>query len=46
IAFTWAHRTGEGQNEQKPIKIKTHGRPAISLFRYGLDFLCDSILGL
>ncbi len=46
IGFTWAHRTGEWQNEQKPIKIKTHGRPAVSLFRYGLDFLCDSIVRL
>ncbi len=46
IAFTWAHRTGEWQNEQKPIKIKKHGRPAVSLFRYGLDFLCDSIVRL
>ncbi len=46
IAFTWTHRTGEWQNEQKPIKIKTHGRPAVSLFRYGLDFLCDSIVRL
>ena len=40
------HRTGEWQNEQKPIKIKKHGRPAVSLFRYGLDFLCDSIVRL
>ena len=46
IAFTWAHRTGEWQNEQRPIKIKKHGRPAVSLFRYGLDFLCDSIARL
>ena len=46
IAFTWAHRTGEWQNEHKPIKIKKHGRPAVSLFRYGLDFLCDSIVRL
>ena len=46
IAFTWAHRTGEWQNEQRPIKIKKHGRPAVSLFRYGLDFLCDSIVRL
>ena len=46
IAFTWAHRTGEWQNEQKPIKIKKHGRPAVSLFRYGLDFLCVSIVRL
>ena len=46
IAFTEAHRTGEWQNEHKPIKIKKHGRPAVSLFRYGLDFLCDSIVRL
>ncbi len=46
IAFTWAHGTGEWQNEQKPIKIKKHGRPAVSLFRYGMDFLCDSIVRL
>ena len=46
IAFTWAHRTGEWQNEHKPIKIKKHVRPAVSLFRYGLDFLCDSIVRL
>jgi len=32
--------------EIKPIKIKKHGRPAVSLFRYGLDFLCDSIVRL
>ena len=46
IAFTWAHRTGEWQNEQKPMKIKKHGRPAVSLFSYGLDFLYDSIVRL
>jgi hypothetical protein len=43
IAFSWAHRTGEWRNEQSPIKIKKHGRPAISLFRYGLDFLCNAL---
>ena len=31
-------------HDQKPIKIKKHRKPAISLFRYGLDFLCDSIV--
>ena len=33
IAFAWAHKTGEWRNEEKPIKLKKHGRPAISLFR-------------
>lgn len=46
IAFAWAHRTGEWQSVLKPIKIKKHGRPAISLFRYGLDFLCNAIVRL
>ena len=46
IAFSWAHRTGEWQHEHKPIKLKTHGSPAKSLFRYGLDFLCNAIVQL
>ena len=44
IAFCWAHKTGEWQHEIKPIKIKKHGRPAISLFRYGLDFIANAVL--
>ena len=39
IAFSWAHIIGEWRHEFKPIKIKKHGRPAQSLFRYGLDYL-------
>jgi len=41
IAFCWAHKTGEWRHEQQPIKLKKHGRPAVSLFRYGLDYLVD-----
>jgi len=37
IAFCWAHFLGEWLHEQKPIPIKSHHRPAISIFRYGLD---------
>jgi len=37
IAFCWAHLLGEWLHEQKPISIKRHHRPAISIFRYGLD---------
>lgn len=44
IAFCWAHKTGEWRHEQKPIKIKKHGRPAVSLFRYGLDFIVTAIV--
>ena len=44
IAFCWAHKTGEWLNEIKPIQLKTHGRPAVSIFRYGLDFIIDTIV--
>ncbi len=43
LGFCWAHKTGEWLNEQTPIKIKTHGRYAYSLFRYGLDYLADQL---
>jgi len=44
IAFCWAYKTGEWRNELKEIKIKKHGRKAISYFRYGLDVLRDLML--
>jgi hypothetical protein len=44
IAFCWAHKTGEWHHEVRPIKIKTHGRPAVSLFRYGLDYIVSAII--
>ena len=44
IAFCWAHRTGEWRHENiKPIKIKTHQRPAKSIFKYGLDLIRDML---
>jgi hypothetical protein len=46
IAFCWAHKTGEWRHEVKPIRIKTHRRPAISLFRYGLDYIVDILMNL
>jgi len=40
IAFAWAHRVGEWRHDHlQPIKIKKHGRLAMSWFRYGLDFI-------
>ena len=39
IAFAWAHIIGEWLNDQKPLKIKKHGRLTKSIFRYGLDTL-------
>lgn len=46
IAFCWAHKTGEWQHKViKPIKLKSHGRKEQSLFRYGLDFLTERLMG-
>jgi len=39
IAFAWAHIIGEWLHEQKPLKVKNHGRPIKSIFRYGLSKL-------
>ncbi len=39
IAFCWAHAIGEWLAQQKPIKIKKHGRFAKSIFRAGFDRL-------
>lgn len=40
IAFVWCYRIGDycDQNIRK-IKLKTHGRKSISIFKYGLDLL-------
>lgn len=39
IAFCWAHAVGQWLTQQKPIKIKKHGRLAKSIFRTGFDHL-------
>jgi hypothetical protein len=39
LAFCWAHMIGEWLIEQKPLKMKKHGRLARSIFRYGFDHL-------
>lgn len=45
IAFCWAHRTGEWQQEHiKPIPLKNHQRFEKSIFKYGLDVMRDSLL--
>jgi hypothetical protein len=45
IAFVWCYKIGDfiDQNYVK-IKIKTHGRRAVSIFKYGLDFLSKFLL--
>ena len=45
IAFAWSHKVGDWRHEnQKPIKVKKHGRLAISYFRYGLDWIQQALL--
>jgi hypothetical protein len=46
IALCWAYRTGQWLTEQKPIKIKKHGRKQASVFRYGFDYLRHILLNL
>ncbi|PZO45852.1 MAG: IS4 family transposase [Phormidesmis priestleyi] len=46
LAFCWAHQVGEWMVEQRPIKIKKHGRKARSIFRMGLDHLRQILLNL
>ena len=45
IGFCWAYKTGEWIHDNvEPIKKKSHGRREVSLFRFGLDFIRDSML--
>lgn len=44
IAFVWAYRAGELFNEVEPIKIKSHGDRAKSIFRHGYDYMRRLIL--
>ncbi len=46
IALCWAYRTGQWLSNNKPIVIKTHGRKAQSVFRYGFDHLRSIFLNL
>jgi len=39
LAFCWAYVSGAWLYEQKPWKVKKHGRLMVSLFRRGLDWL-------
>lgn len=45
IAFVWCYKIGDylDQNIQR-IKIKKHGRRAVSVFKYGLDYLSKFLL--
>ena len=45
IAFVWCYRIGDYIDEViGKIKIKTHGRRAVSVFKHGLDYLSKVLL--
>lgn len=45
IAFVWCYKIGDYLDENiKRIKIKNHGRRAVSIFKYGLDYLSKFLL--
>lgn len=46
LAFVWSHLVGQERHQRDPVKVKKHGWPEKSLFRYGLDLLQSVMLNL
>ena len=47
IAFCWAHRVGQWQNDSiKPIRINKYQRLVKSIFHTGLDFIRNRLFKL
>jgi hypothetical protein len=45
IAFVWCYKIGDYLDEYiQKIKLKTHGRRSVSVFKYGLDCLSKSLI--
>jgi len=45
VAFVWCYRIGDFMDENiKNLKVKKHGRRAVSLFKYGLDYLSKFLI--
>ena len=45
IAFIWCYRAGDYLDQKiKQIKAKTHLSKAISIFKYGLDYISKKLL--
>lgn len=45
VAFVWCYKVGDYIDQMiKPIKIKTHGRRQVSIFKYGLDYISECLL--
>jgi len=40
VAFVWCYKIGDYIDQQiQKIKIKKHGRRAVRVFKYGIDYL-------
>lgn len=46
LSVVWALKIGEWRHQQKPLRVKKHGRLAKSMFRYGFDFLQTTLFAL
>jgi Transposase DDE domain len=46
LALCWVVLTGEWLHQNEPLKLKTHGRRAKSIFRYGFDYLRNILVNL
>lgn len=44
VAFIWAYKAGISLHAQKPIKTKSHGRKASSIFKHGLKYISNILL--
>jgi hypothetical protein len=44
IAFVWCYKIGIYLHKMNPIVIKKHGRKAKSIFKYGLNYLANTLL--
>ena len=45
IAFAWCYKVGDHLDTHvRPIKVKKHGRRAVSVFKYGLDYISECLL--
>ncbi len=45
IACLWCYKVGDYIHDQiRPIKIKKHQRKAVSIFKYGLDYIAECLL--
>ena len=45
IAYVWCYLVGNFIHENiKPIKVLKHGRRAVSLFKYGLDYISQCLM--